>query len=91
MSKTLWDLLNILSNQNQVMVCVTLLYHIHNIFDQRSFVEEVIGYSLVQDIHTVDSFKRFSLLWHLGRDLNIKLPVLKNTVRNFDRLLLITN
>lgn len=85
MSKTLWELLSILNNQNQVMLCVTLLYNIHNIFEQRSFVEEVIGESLIQDMHTVDAFKRFALLWHLGRDLNIKLPVLKNSVRNFDR------
>lgn len=88
MSKTLWDLLSILNNQNQVMLCVTLLYNIHNIFDQRPFVEEVIGASLIQDAHAVGYFKRFSLLWHLGRDLNVKLPVLKNSVRNFDRSLL---
>lgn len=77
-----------LSNQNQVMLCVTLLYNIHNIFDQRPFVEEVIGSSLIQDVHAVDHFKRFSLLWHLGRDLTVKLPLSKNTVRNFDRSLL---
>lgn len=67
------------------MVCVNLLYHIHNIFDKKLFVEDVVGKYLISENLNVEFFKRFSLLWYLGRDLNIKLPAHRNNIRNFER------
>nr|CAI5827121.1 unnamed protein product [Callosobruchus analis] len=84
----LWKLLGVLSNQSQLMVCVTLLYQIHNTFDSKQFVENIIGHFLTKENITVASMKQFFLLWHLGRDLSIKLPPTKSNIRNFDRLLL---
>lgn len=85
MSQILWDLLGVLHNQDKIILCVTLLYHIHNIFDSQYFVEDVIASYLINDNMTVEFFKRFSLLWHLGRDLDIKIPSEQNCIRNFDR------
>ncbi|KAJ8966563.1 hypothetical protein NQ314_003458 [Rhamnusium bicolor] len=88
MSQILWKLLGILNNQNQLMLCITLLYQIHNTFDSKLFVEQVIGNFLTQENITVNYIKQFFLLWHLGRDLNIKLPPNKSHITNFDRSLL---
>ncbi|XP_030749093.1 protein dopey-1 homolog isoform X2 [Sitophilus oryzae] len=88
MSKILWRLLGIIKNQNQLMVCVTLLYQIHNTFDCKLFVEQEIGKYLTNDNINPKYIKQFFLLWHLGRDLNIKLPPNKCSTRNFDRSLL---
>ncbi|KAJ8919768.1 hypothetical protein NQ315_006297 [Exocentrus adspersus] len=88
MAHILWRLLGILTNQNQLMLCVTLLYQIHNTFDGNPFVEQVISSFLSQENVTVNYVKQFFLLWHLGRDLNIKLPPNKTNIRNFDRSLL---
>lgn len=88
MCRILWEFLGRLSNQKQVITCVNLLYHVHNVFDTKLFVEDVIGEYLVGDNLNVEFFKRFSLLWHLGRDLNIKLPSHHNHNRNLDRTLL---
>ncbi|KAJ8938330.1 hypothetical protein NQ318_007043 [Aromia moschata] len=88
MSRILWKLLGILNNQNQLMVCITLLYQIHNTFDSRLFVEEAIGNFLTHENINVNYIKQFFLLWHLGRDLNIKLPPNKSNIKNFDRSLL---
>lgn len=85
MAQILWELLGSLSNQKQLVACVTLLYQIHNTFDGRLFVDHVIGRHLCEDTITADYVKRFFLLWHLGRDLDIKLPAHKTTIRNFDR------
>ncbi|XP_025836860.1 protein dopey-1 homolog isoform X2 [Agrilus planipennis] len=87
MSQILWDLLRFSPNQNQLVLCVTLLYQIHNIFDKKCFVENVIGRYLVSDNLTTDFFKRFSILWHLGRDLSLNIPN-QNKTRNFDRCIL---
>lgn len=84
MSRILWRLLGILNNQSQLMLCITLLYQIHNTFDS-NIVEQVIGTFLTQDNITVNYIKQFFLLWHLGRDLNIKLPPSKTNIKNFDR------
>lgn len=83
MCRILWEFLGKLNNQKQVITCVNLLYYVHNVFDVKLFVEDVIGEYLVGDKLNVEFFKRFSLLWHLGRDLNIKLPSHHN--RNLDR------
>lgn len=74
-----------MSNQNQIMLCVTLLYQIHNIFESKSCVEQVIGRYLISENLTVEYFKRFTLIWHLGRDLDIKMPLTQRNIRNFDR------
>lgn len=74
-----------LHNQDQIMLCIMLLYQIHNIFDTKYFVEDVIAGYLVNESLTVEFFKRFSLLWHLGRELESKMPSQQNHTRNFDR------
>ncbi|CAG9763113.1 unnamed protein product [Ceutorhynchus assimilis] len=86
MSKILWTLLGTVKNQNQLMLCVTLLYQIHNSFDCK--VEQIIGRCLSYDLVTVKYIKQFCTLWHLGRDLTIKLPPNKNHTKSFDRSLL---
>ncbi|XP_074025764.1 protein DOP1 homolog isoform X2 [Leptinotarsa decemlineata] len=88
MCQILWKLLGILSNQNQLILCITLLYQIHNIFDNRFFVENIICHFLTVENINVQYMKRFFLLWHLGRNLNIKLPPNRSSIRNFDRCLL---
>ncbi|XP_072393465.1 protein DOP1 homolog isoform X2 [Diabrotica undecimpunctata] len=88
MCQILWKLLGTLSNQNQLMLCVTLLYQIHTIFDNTMFVENVINTYLTHENINVLAIKQFFLLWHLGRDLNIKTSPNKPNIRNFDRSLL---
>lgn len=85
MCEILWKHLGSLNNQTQIMLCVTLLYQLHNIFHKQSFCEDVIGHYLIDENLNTEYFKRFTLLIHLGRDLNIKLPTYQNTVRNFDK------
>ncbi|XP_056647831.1 protein dopey-1 homolog [Diorhabda sublineata] len=88
MCKILWNLLGIVNDQNQLILCVTLLYQIHNIFDNAMFVENVINSYLTQETINVEHVKRFFMLWHLGRNLNIKIPPKKSNMRNFDKSLL---
>ncbi|XP_048525451.1 protein dopey-1 homolog, partial [Dendroctonus ponderosae] len=88
MSRILWTLLGTVKNQKQLMVCVTLLYQIHNTFDNKLFVENVIGQCLSDEHVTASYIKQFCMLWHLGRDLTIKLPPTKSCTRSFDRSLL---
>ncbi|XP_045463500.1 protein dopey-1 homolog isoform X2 [Harmonia axyridis] len=88
MSQILWQFLGQTDNQNHTILCVTLLYQIHNIFDDKLFVERIIGKYLSSENLTLEYIKRFFLVWHLGRDLNIKLPLNKPNIRNFDRSLL---
>ncbi|XP_031358362.1 protein dopey-1 homolog isoform X3 [Photinus pyralis] len=88
MSQLLWDLIGTFRNQDKVMTCATLLYHIHNIFYTKSYVEDVIASYLVNDTLTVDFLKRFMLLWCSGRELDVKIPTNQNSIRNFDRSLL---
>lgn len=85
MSQILWNLLGILSNQKQLLLCITLLYQIHNTFDNKTFVEKVINKYLSNEHLCTDYMKQFFLLWHLGRDLNVKLPPNTTNTRNFDR------
>ncbi|KAL3284354.1 hypothetical protein HHI36_018518 [Cryptolaemus montrouzieri] len=88
MSQILWQFLSQNDNQNHTILCVTLLYQIHNTFDDKLFVEKIIGKYLSNENLTLEYIKRFFLVWHLGRDLNIKLPPNKPYIRNFDRSLL---
>ncbi|XP_017772866.1 PREDICTED: protein dopey-1 homolog isoform X2 [Nicrophorus vespilloides] len=83
----LWDLLGVLSNQSQITLCVSLLYNIHNVFENKQFVEQIVGKYLIDENVSTDYFKRFYLLWNLGRDLNVKQMINRST-RNFDRSLL---
>lgn len=85
MSQILWNLLGILNNQKQLLLCVTLLYQIHNTFDNKPFVEQVVSKYLSNEHICTDYMKRFFLLWHLGRDLNIKVSPTMTNIRNFDR------
>lgn len=85
MSRILWNLIGMLNNQNQLMLCITLLYQIHNVFETRDFVEQVVGHFLTKGSINEMYMKHFFLLWHLGRNLNIKLPPNKKNIRNFDR------
>ncbi|KAF7267207.1 protein DOP1 homolog [Rhynchophorus ferrugineus] len=88
MSRILWNLLGVIKNQSQLMLCVTLLYQIHNTFDCKLFVEQEIGKYLTREAVSAKHIKQFFTLWHLGRNLNIKLPPHKAYTKNFDRSLL---
>ncbi|KAK9882131.1 hypothetical protein WA026_018972 [Henosepilachna vigintioctopunctata] len=88
MSQILWQFLSQTENQNHTILCVTLLYQIHNTFDEKLFVERIICRYLSTENITLEYIKRFFLVWHLGRDLNIKLQQNKPNIRNFDRSLL---
>lgn len=85
MSRILWNSIGMVNNQNQLMLSITLLYQIHNVFDTTDFVEQVVGHFLTKESINEIHMKHFFLLWHLGRNLNIKLPPNKKNIRNFDR------
>lgn len=85
MGHILWNLLGCSTDQQQIIQCVKLIYQIHNIFENNSFIENVICKHMNEDKYSVEYFKRFIFLWHLGRDLNVKLPPHQHKIRNFDK------
>ena len=62
--------------------CVQLLHHLHNIVPKPQAIEKIIA----KDLNNVDTYQRFTLLWHLSRDLELKLS--KDHSRTFDICLL---
>ena len=63
--------------------CVRLLHHLHNIVPRPNIIEKIIA----KDLNNVDTYQRFTLLWHLSRDLEIK-TMAKDHCRTFDVCLL---
>ena len=71
--------------------CVSLLYQLHNLVPNPKAIERILARSLEREndgcsgTNVVDSYQRFSTLWHLSRDLDVKSG---SNRRNFDICLL---
>ena len=71
--------------------CVSLLYQLHNLVPNPKAIERILARSLEREndgcsgSNVVDSYQRFSTLWHLSRDLDVKAG---SNRRNFDICLL---
>ena len=63
--------------------CVTLLHHLHSVVPKPRLIEKIIA----TDLNNVDTYQRFTLLWHLSRDLELKLST-KDQQSTFDICLL---
>ena len=48
--------------------CVQLLHHLHSVVPKPRLIEKIIA----TDLNNVDTYQRFTLLWHLSRDLQLK-------------------
>ena len=48
--------------------CVQLLHHLHSVVPKPHLIEKIIA----TDLNNVDTYQRFTLLWHLSRDLELK-------------------
>ncbi len=80
----LWDGLGTLQPVFHLR-CVALLYQLHNLVPSSSpKIERILARSL--GAGDVDAYQRFTLLWHLSRDLESKRSV--RQVRTFDICLL---
>ena len=80
--------------------CVSLLYQLHNLVPNPKAIERILARSLERENdgcsgggsrvgggggNAVDAYQRFSTLWHLSRDLDVKAG---SSRRNFDICLL---
>ncbi|XP_044736097.1 protein dopey-1 homolog isoform X1 [Chrysoperla carnea] len=88
MAQTLWTFLSTISNHTQILTCITLLYHLHNIFENSNLVENVIGRYLVGNNCSMNALKCFVTLWHVGRDLEPKFILFKQNIQHFEKCLL---
>lgn len=85
MAQTLWTFLGTLSDHSQTLTCIALLYHLHNIFDSSSLVENVIGTYLTGNNCSLNTLKCFTTLWHVGRDLEPKFILYKQNTKHFEK------
>lgn len=76
----LWQALGFMRATHHLR-CVGLLHHLHNIVPKPKSIEKIIA----KDLNNVDTYQRFTLLWHLSRDLEVKT---KDQSRTFDICLL---
>lgn len=57
--------------------CVELLHQLHSALSNSDIVESCIGHYLKgqagNQIDRLESFRRFSSLWHIGREVNAKM------------------
>ncbi|KDR16353.1 protein dopey-1 homolog isoform X2 [Zootermopsis nevadensis] len=85
---SLWHHLGQLSSEHKVS-CVELLHQLHNVLPSNDAVENIIGQSLTDENieRRVDAFQRFTLLWHIGREVETKAGINRN-LRTFDKSLL---
>ncbi|GLG96492.1 Uncharacterized protein GBIM_03458 [Gryllus bimaculatus] len=88
LARALWQHLGQLEPHLQ-MNCVELLHQLHNVLPASDAVEDIIGEALTQDgdDKKMEALQHFSLLWHLGRELEAKSGS-SRTLRTFDRSLL---
>lgn len=88
LANSLWHHLGQLQSEHKVQ-CVELLHQLHNVLPSSDAVENVIGESLTEESieRRVDAFQRFSLLWHIGREVETKAGINRN-LRTFDKSLL---
>jgi hypothetical protein len=82
MTARLWSSLSYMKATYHLK-CVGLLHHLHNIVPRPKDIEKIIA----KDLNNVDTYQRFTLLWHLSRDLTSKSNS-KDQTRTFDICLL---
>ncbi|KAK0181813.1 hypothetical protein PV327_000009 [Microctonus hyperodae] len=90
LAHSLWQHLGELPAHKYRLRCVELLHELHHsVHKSCDAVEDVIGSALMQ--HTiekkVESFNRFAMLWHLGRQIETN-PRLRGCTKTFDKSLL---
>lgn len=72
-SRWLW---NQLTNPEQKLRCVELLYQLHRMLPNSDIVENCIGHSLkgvgMSQEERLEAYRRFASLWHIGREINAK-------------------
>ena len=88
LSQILWRFLGVSHAQKHVVTCVNLLYFINNVFGNENFAENVINQFLLQESLNVESFKKFAILWHLGKSIDSILTIRTKPIKHFDRCLL---
>lgn len=88
LAHSLWHHLGQLSSEHKVS-CVELLHQLHNVLPRNDAVENVIGESLTDENieRRVDAFHRFAVLWHVGREVETKAGMNRNS-RTFEKSLL---
>ena len=79
----LWDALGYMRATHHLR-CVGLLHQLHNIVPRPHLIEKIIA----KDLCNVDTYQRFTLLWHLSRDLELKSSTNPDHKRTFDICLL---
>ncbi|XP_024938328.1 protein dopey-1 homolog isoform X2 [Cephus cinctus] len=90
LAQSLWHHLGELPAHKYRMRCVELIHELHHaLYESCDAVEDVIGCALTCDNQEkrIESFNRFSTLWHLGREVETN-PRLRGCLRTFDKSLL---
>ncbi|XP_015109292.1 protein dopey-1 [Diachasma alloeum] len=90
LAHSLWHHLGELPAHKYRLRCVELLHELHNSIHQTcDAVEDVIGSALTfnNQERKIEAFKRFSTLWHLGREIEIT-SRLRRSSKSFDKSLL---
>ena len=90
LAHSLWCHLGELSAHKYRIRCVELLHELHHTLEKScNAVEDVIGSALMCDNmeKKIEAFDRFSMLWHLGREIEIN-SRLRGSLRTFDKSLL---
>lgn len=67
MASKLWGALGYMPASYHLQ-CVCLLHHLHNLVPRPKMIETIIA----KDLNNVSTYQRFTLLWHLSRDLETK-------------------
>ena len=90
LAHSLWHHLGELPAHKYRIRCVELLHELHHTLERScDAVEDVIGSALMSDNmeKKIEAFDRFSMLWHLGREIETN-PRLRGCLRTFDKSLL---
>ncbi|XP_011306689.1 protein dopey-1 homolog isoform X2 [Fopius arisanus] len=90
LAHSLWHHLGELPAHKYRLRCVELLHELHNSIHQScDAVEDVIGAALTFNTQErrIEAFKRFSTLWHLGREVENN-SRLRRSPKSFDKSLL---
>ena len=78
MTSKLWGALGYMPATYHLQ-CVCLMHQLHNLVPRPKVIETIIA----KDLNNVSTYQRFTLLWHLSRDLETK-----EHSRTFDTCLL---
>lgn len=90
LAHSLWHHLGELPAHKYRIRCVELMHELHHTLEKScDAVEDVIGSALMSDNveKRIEAFDRFSMLWHLGREIETN-PRLRGCLRTFDKSLL---